>query len=276
MGRIFLELQGGLGNQLFQLATAMRIAAENNLSLVIDKTHFLRKSTRNYEIQALEEPLRFKSSYLARFIAKNYPKVVENQEFEPFKLKGYQNDSFRLKGYFQNRIQIERECLKISSSLIDVFGLEMKKSSKFCCAMSHVGVHIRRGDYENVKINSRNFGVLSDEYFLNAISNFNPTNTHLILYTESEDISLVAMIPNNYRVSISLNSGVDALILLGEMSTHEAFIMSNSSLSWWAANIITTRAPKAIIYAPSVWFRNFPKSNNLIQPNWKICDAIWQ
>jgi hypothetical protein len=276
MGRIVLELQGGLGNQLFQLATAMRLAGENNSSLIIDKTHFLRRSTRNYEIEVLEEPLRFKSSYLVRFISKSYPRIVESEEFEPFQLKVNKSGSFRLKGYFQNRGQVERECLEISSSLIDLFAREIEKSSKFCCEKSHVGVHIRRGDYENVEINSRNFGVLSDEYFLKVIRNFNPTNTHLVLYTESESVSLMEMIPKDYQVSISLNRGVDALVLLREMSENEAFIMSNSSLSWWAASVISTRAPEAIIYAPSAWFRNHPKSNNLIHSKWKICDATWQ
>ena len=59
MSKLIVQLQGGLGNQMFQYATARSISLDNNLDLVIDDwtgffrdTHYQRKyELNNFQIK---------------------------------------------------------------------------------------------------------------------------------------------------------------------------------------------------------------------------------
>lgn len=276
MRKIVLELQGGLGNQLFQLATAISVSKHGNHLVVIDKSHYLRRITREYEIGPVEKQLGLKSSNLARILYRTLPRVTEENEFEPFPFIPAENKSYKLKGYFQNVKNIQSECHLLVKTLSEYFMSEKDSPSEQCCYKKHVGIHIRRGDYEQIEVNSVNFGVLNDQYFLSAIEEFEPETSHLVFYTETIELAILGLLDRKYEFKVSLNQGESALRLLGKMSKNDAFIMSNSSLSWWTANLIRYRNPVAEIIAPDVWFRKFPTSNSLIDKTWRIKKALWK
>jgi hypothetical protein len=276
MKKIVLELQGGLGNQLFQLATAISVSKHGNHLVVIDKSHYLRRITREYEIGPIEKQLGLKSSNLARIFYQSLPRVTEGNEFEPFPFIPAENSSYKIKGYFQNIKNIQSECTLLVKTLSEHFMSEKGSLSQQCCHKKHVGIHIRRGDYEQIEVNSVNFGVLNDQYFLSAIEEFDPETSHLVFYTETKQLSILDLLDRKYGFKISLNQDEPALMLLEKMSKNDAFIMSNSSLSWWTAKLIRYRNPTAEIIAPDVWFRRFPKSNSLIDKSWHIKRALWK
>lgn len=276
MAKIILELQGGLGNQLFQLATTLKLSEACGHSILVDKSHYLRKKTREYELGPLEKDLRIKSSYLARFIYRNTSRITEKEEFEPFSFDPKTSKNYRLKGYFQNPSSVYKECDKLASTLSEYFKSILTLPKSTCCDLHHVGLHIRRGDYEQIEVNTLNFGVLSDQYFLSAIEYFDSRATHFILYSETDFLPITKHLPSSLKYSINSDNGVSALMLLGEMSQNDHFVMSNSSLSWWAAYLIKFRKSDAIIISPDTWFRKFAKSNSLINRSWITMKALWK
>lgn len=276
MAKIILELQGGLGNQLFQLATTVKLSEACGHSILVDKSHYLRKKTRQYELGPLERDLRIKSSYLARFIYRNTSRFTEKEEFEPFSFDPNASKNYSIKGYFQNPSSVYKECDKLANTLSEYFKRNFTISKGSCCDFQHVGIHIRRGDYENIEINTLNFGVLNDQYFLSAMEYFDSRNVHYIFYSETNDLPITKYLPSSLKYSINSDNGMSALMLLGEMSQNDHFVMSNSSLSWWAAYLIKYRKSDATIISPETWFRKFPKSNSLINSSWITMKALWK
>lgn len=276
MSKIVFELQGGLGNQLFQIAALLNVSKHGNHSIVIDKSHYLRRITREYEIGPIEKILGFKSTNLGSVIYRRFQRVYEENEFEPFLFIPAKEKSYRLKGYFQNTTRIQAECNILAKALSEYFIANNRSRSEWCCEKRHVGIHIRRGDYEQIAVNSENFGVLSDEYFLSAIDDFDPQTNHLIFYSEAEELSILKLLNPRFEFQVSLNSDETALNLLGRMQQNDSFIMSNSSLSWWTATLIKHRNPKAQIITPDTWFRKFSKSNSLISGTWDAKKALWK
>jgi len=56
------------------------------------------------------------------------------------------------------------------------------------------------------------------------------------------------------------------------MSKGKAFVISNSSFSWWAAYVASENSP---VIAPSKWFRSLPDPEDLIPSNWIRLESYW-
>jgi hypothetical protein len=269
--RIVLQMQGGLGNQLFQLALGLSLARESKAKLLVDRFSYLRPDMRKYELAFLEETFNFKSTFLGRILFRPFKLVKESIEFGEYSVPSSSGRIIRIRGYFQNPTLAVDSIRKIASHLNHLAFMNPKG---FCtCSRNHVGVHVRRGDYLSIEANLTNFGVLSNDYYLQAMGRFDADCTHFIIFSEGQK-ELIKELPKTSCISWDDNQ-LDPVHLLQKMIQNESFVMSNSSLSWWAATCIQQKNPNAMIVCPNVWFRGDSRSNVMINKNWATQSAKW-
>lgn len=126
-------------------------------------------------------------------------------------------------------------------------------------------VHVRLGDYlENLK-----FGVLSRDYYQKSISWMMEEYSLGKIWVFSDDINLAKnYIPTEFHSLCRWegNKFEAASETLEKMRMGKAYVIGNSTLSWWGAFLSYT--PNAPTIAPNPWFVGIREPNALIPGNW--------
>jgi hypothetical protein len=191
---------------------------------------------------------------------------IDNESIAEHDRKNLEN--FNIIGYFQNEISARflREDL---NEYLD-FTYESKISKDSSSRSSELILHVRRGDY----LNEDKIGMLSDTYFKNIIKEVCKTNAKMKLnFFTNGEIDFFEITNNIEFDSVEVINSSSAVELLAKMRSGEIFIISNSTLSWWAAYL--SRSPEKQVYAPRPWFRRLPEPSNLFPDAWVRFPAIW-
>ena len=265
--KLFVKLQGGLGNQLFQLAAGMSAAKFQEIDVVLVTGKYKGRETRFYELECLEETLGIsRQQFVNPF---NFPeKINEIKEFEFQKIKLKSSRNSILEGYFQNPDYVT-DC---TQELIQAFissGMNTEKNIGCKCLRLHVGIHIRRGDY-HLTVNKKLFGILHEDYFAQIASDFK--DAHISVFTDGVIDSGILKITKEADV---YGRDISAWTTLSRMASLDILVISNSSLSWWAAFFGRSLNSGQIAISPRNWFRQLPGSNNLILEQWITHENIW-
>lgn len=261
MKKIRVQLQGGLGNQLFIWAMAHELQQHHSLKVdliyVEDK---LQRSDRLNELAPLKavckHGIRLRNSRrLGLFLriidkSKSFPVVGKLNLEGKFGLYSCNSTGefpeinyrkFKLiRGYFQNSLVVEKNRLVLSQELNQALDeLVGNCSSDFDQAL-----HIRRGDTLSF---AKSWGVLDISYYLDQIS----ANKSLAICTDDPDLgrSLKIKYPDAY---VSIPQTETTWQTLRILSRSKEFIGANSTLSWWAAWIIKVNAGQIAIL-PKPW-----------------------
>lgn len=228
-------LKGGLGNYMFQIATACTLSKKYNSTAVFDfsKSHKVHGTITSYidnifhNVECGEQLI--KSIY-------NQPSFSYSDI--PF------SENMLLDGSFQSEKYLNRELI------LDLFSIDIKSKkyiySKYEQLLNYdtVSMHIRRGDY--IQKQDRH-PVQSIEYYEKAMNYFKEYDKFIIL---SDDI---AWCKDNFK-------GDNFIFIEGEKDYIDLYLMSmcnhniiaNSSFSWWGA-WLNQNVDKRIIY-PLHWF----------------------
>ena len=138
-----------------------------------------------------------------------------------------------------------------------------------CKACESVCVHIRRGDYIKPK-NKDLFYVCTMDYYKEAVLLMLQKIRNPRFYIFSDDIDWVEKnmeFLTNYAPIYIRNGGEDAVCMdMDIMKSCKHFIMSNSSLSWWA-QYLSENTDKVVI-APSRWLNDNKSHSEVYQENW--------
>ncbi len=177
-------------------------------------------------------------------------------------------------GYFQNH-----EYLKANSDIFrELIDRADKKSEELdnyralAERLRPLIVHYRRGDYVG-----ESFGLLSTEYYERAIKCAHERVKFGEIWVFSDD-------PNQSRMAIVASEGVPirhfANLNLSPSETLQimrlgkAYVIANSSFSYWAAMLRHDQA--APVFAPSPWFEAASSPSNIIPEDWSRCNAVWE
>lgn len=294
---IVVKLKGGLGNQMFQYAFGRALAERNNTGLLLDITalnHRLpgRKYVfRNYSLDIFNVKQKFTflsklSKYLNNFIfiitllkykliKKLLPKrvVLEKKEytFEEYNIihlsKTYVDGYWQHVYYFKSIEKIIREefTFKNPISLKSKSLLEEIKSKNSVC------VHIRKGDYVSIDLNSQKFNILGARYYELGIKFIKEKFSHFHLYIFSDDLEWCKKNINfgdvDHTFVTSEYEGEKMRDYLELMINCKHYIISNSTFSWWAAWL--NNDPNKIVITPKKWINDDSVSvDGLILDNW--------
>ncbi|ALH22915.1 Alpha-1,2-fucosyltransferase [Chrysochromulina ericina virus CeV-01B] len=271
---IYIQLKGGLGNQLFQIFSGISYALENNIEFKIIKP----KS--DYVSPLDNKSLR--PTYwhnflcnLSNYTCKNINILTYNEPSFTYNKIPNINKNFKINGYFQSPKYFEN----YYKSIIELIGLDKQKTEireKYKEYLNNkiISLHFRIGDYAK---KPEYHLILDIQYYIDALKIIleKDNNCDTVLYfNEKQDNNIVENMINNIKKSYpqlnfiqSSNSMQDwEQLLLMSLCKHN--ITANSSFSWWGAYFNSNK--EKIVCYPSVWFG--PKCNNstkdLFPKNW--------
>jgi hypothetical protein len=280
---IIVQLNGGLGNQLFQYATARRLSLHLGVPLKLDIKVFEEYALRVYElgnfnidasIATLEEIAQLcNQSLLARTARRLGLKTSYVKE------KGFHfnsrimnlSDSSYLEGYwqsyryFEDQADVIRQELTVKSPLIGVNKAlfdRMSGSDSIC-------LHVRRGDYVSNSQTNQYHGTCSLEYYHQAMRQLQEKLREPELFVFSDDIPwakehIVFDLPTTY---VDQNTAKNAYDDLRLMTACKHFVIANSSFSWWGAWLASYKNKE--VYAPKKWFADQSiNTQDLIPATW--------
>lgn len=253
-----VSLYGGLGNQLFQYATAKNLARLNNadLYLCLDwfNQNFKNTTKRIFDLEYFNIKYKRTRSLRPRVLSKIW-KPYYIGEKSPFsynqELLNLRHRNIWLSGnwsffsYFDNIKDQLREEIQPKS-----INNENRLFLDEIVNTNSVSMHIRRGDYSSNNL----FCILDQAYYLEAISKVRERVDNPIFYIFSDDIDFVkkSFQGENFRI-VDINQGADSYMDLYLMSKCQHNIVANSTFSWWAA-YLNANVSKMII-APKKWYQ---------------------
>lgn len=278
---ITVNLLGGLGNILFQLAYAFSISQEFNINLVINlKTNEdKRKSSLNYHL--LDNFFRNDIKDIDTFqqiCEKQYSFVNYNTEIKD-------NENIYLSGYFQST-KYFKKYLNIFKKNLNFELLDIAKNIYEYIKNKYnniIAIHIRGGDYLNLS----HYHLNLDEKYYKKVDNIifdSIENYKYILFTD--DLKYTEEKFNRYydfHINKLINEYLDDNNIFKNtveleflvLSLFETIICSNSTFSIWASYISNAKT----IFIPSKWFsKDGPKDFNIndlcLNDKYKIIDIL--
>lgn len=207
-----LEKKGHLGNQLFQIASTIGIAVENNHDFCFPIWSHNRFFKNELPVLTKQEFIAYKEN---RF------------HFEAIKLDSANYD---LEGWFQSEKYFDKKLAKHYFEFKVDLIQKLKKLYKDAFSKKTILLSIRRGDF----VNHPDYFQLPINYYILALLHNFPDWEERNLIVLSDDIDYCKFhfsFLNNAFFGSQL-SGIEQLAL---GSLCDDFIISNSTFSWWCA-----------------------------------------
>jgi hypothetical protein len=281
---IKIKLFGGLGNQMFQFATAYSIAKSKNIDLYLDLSWFNRSNIHNgfeldkvfdifKKVSFLNNDFNFTSFKLKEFLNKidiTYQIFKEPHFNYSQNITKLPNHCF-LKGYWQSETYFKEykdEIKKIFSFDKNLDSVNLKIIDKIYRSNS-ASLHIRRGDFLLKK--NQNHQTNLNNYYSKAIREVSKNYNNLKFFIFSDDPNWVS---NNFEIKteyevINNNLGKKSYIDMYLMSLCKTNIIANSTFSWWAGWLNENENKN--IFAPNNWFNDKSiNTKDLIPKSWII------
>lgn len=307
MVMIYIRITGGLGNQLFQYAAARYLQLrKNDGELVLDISGYNcdrwrmfalgRFETAKYIRQNRDRASKYNQDWHVIVLDKvldlinkqndvhkkmllekllKYPlqsvgiirNSFSNDLYSKFLLR---NRNIYMSGYFQS----EEFFPGIRGNLLDelqikgTLGPEKKIVLNEIKRVNSVCIHVRLGDYKKNKLHM----VCTKRYYRNAVNLIKRKYPNAKFFVFSDEIETVKTEYGLFGDEFEYEpSGCRDYEVLELMKNCNHFIMSNSSLSWWA-QYLCTFAHKTVI-APDIWFNDTSYSAMMYQKEWIILHA---
>ena len=301
--RIFLT--GGLGNQLFQTSAVLYFANSRKIEIDIINLNPRKNSKGQAEILSLNLPksinfLEVKNKNLIRKVigyslrSGYMPRKLESSFFfrklrnslsfltlfyflrVPFFVRvsrdlgndtniqaGDQNEI--LIGYFQSELAAQ-EIKKIKKSLFQGVCEELYQEYLLLSQEEQpILVHVRLGDY----LAEDSFGIMSAEYYRESVTNLWQSGRYKKIWLFSDQPNdAMARIPEELRDKTRLmdTESLESAETLRLMTVCKAFVIANSTFSWWGAYL--RNEIDSPVFAPKPWFKGLPEPTNLIPSDW--------
>ena len=269
-GYVSVHLEGQLGNQLFQIATAYAYALDHNLTLTIPE--LIHKNEYNI-------PYNAEKLFLAKIDSYDLPHPPSLRWVEPSfnYTKIPRSNAVDLRGFFQSEKYFKHRKTELLSLFAPPPGLNELILAKYPFLSSDaltVGIQIR--DYRPERPKGDYHPTLRRIYYKNAMAYF-PENT--IFLVSSNNPSYARECTEGLSSNIIYLSA-DYIEEFYTLVLCKSFIISNSSFGWWASWLSTV--PNKTVIAPNFWFSPpfdnkqmirdlYPEGCNVIESRREIC-----
>jgi hypothetical protein len=266
-GLLKVELQGGLGNILFQISNGLNLSLEYDLPI-----KFIDKGVSEPNLISSMFSLHFKKDY--KFNGKEIIQI-DNQNHDRCKFNKFleQNSTYNkihlsskhsiISGYFQS-IKYFNPIQKFLRSTLDHIKVEDRK-------FYEIGVHIRLGDYLS-RQNRRIYYQLEPKYFMKGINSLktkaNILNEEITVFTNDQKVFELKYSSIFAGKSLTVFKS-NSLISFATLCSFRNIVISNSTFSWWAAWLGQSNT-----VAPNFWYTDKSKLQfdkvNFELPNWEL------
>ena len=254
----YIYIFGGLGNQLFQIATGLAYAIRNEGTLQLC-TMPLNHNGRSYYWDSLL--IKCKPHLTSETPSPTYKepafsyKEIPNSE-TPVVLWGY----FQSAKYFKDIVPAMKYMLSFPNSSMP----NIIKKYGDICTPNHVIVHARRGDYMSA---IDYHGVMTTDYYMAAKEEMKRrvSDPTFVLISDDMEYWKSSDIFKDEKTVFFDDTDIQTLSLM--INSHN-FIIANSTFSWWGA----TMSRSTNIIAPKQWFG--PKGpqdwSDIYDPAWTL------
>lgn len=289
---IIINLQGGLGNQMFQYAFGKTLSTKLKIPLYFDLSFYelsenAKHTIRSFDLGIFEIPIKVAPknkirgcthpAYAQRCLnsfglfTKSYFKEspIAFNEYSLVFNSAYFDGYWQSEKYFKSFSELIRNEFRFKNA----FNFESNNLSKEILKNKEsVSIHIRRGDYISSSLTNKIHGVCSIKYYKEAINMMKEKLQDPFFYLFSDDIDWLQdnIIDglNNFQI-IRHNNGQDSWQDMALMTKCKHHIIANSTFSWWGAWLNPN--PLKLVIAPDRWFadKNLnDQTKNLIPENW--------
>ncbi len=264
-GSINIQLSGGFGNQLFELANGLEqsflrlipfrlLAPIKGRTYALDKLHlqenltympWMSNGSLHFEVVESCDNCKFQKT--------------EEESFSYKKLQLKSNHS-TLVGYFQSFKYFELINSSFTSYLRELFVNSTQE-------LTHVKCHVRLGDFVSVPKFANMYEIPTEEYYQKAFDVFGKDQPRIIITDDVLQLNL--RYPNLQETATKIVCSTDYHEDFSLLASSKQIITSNSTFCWWAAWISEGK-----IITPKNWFRvNFRdrfKTDDLIPSDWIV------
>jgi hypothetical protein len=251
---IYVQLNGGLGNIFFQIASIWTLAKDNDDELGLSNV----RGNIAHMINVKNRPQAINYSYLLNcFSSKegNIPNLIRHPfHYVPLEYKkeceyvGY----FQCEKYFKHR---RNEILELFKPTQGISAEVIKYEPLF----GNICLHVRRGDY----VNNLGISALPIKYYEEALS-YLPKDMKVLIF--SDDLYWCTQNFVGERFLFVNETDYVSVYLMPKMKHH---IIANSSFSWWGAWMSEYR--DKIVIAPKDWFGikiNVLNGDDVVPESW--------
>jgi hypothetical protein len=276
---LIININGGLGNQLFMLFAGISNAIDNNKDFLI----YCEKNERKFYF---DDFFNFLQSKVINNQIKYSYHIIKNSHIENhFHYVPIPNNTDFIKGYFQSYKYFQHNY----KTIYNLFHFDSHLNNiKYQLDFPYISMHLRLGDYINL---TDYHNVLQVNYYINALNHLknklgnNLYNYKILIFGEKTNDDIISTYLRQLNKDNKLNfikiydlntnnqfQDYDEMILMSKASHN---IIGNSTFSWWGA-YLSNNPHKIIIYPhKSKWFgKNFKHYdlNDLFPPNWTEID----
>ncbi len=276
---IYIEIMGGLGNQLFQIFCGIAYSLENRIPFKINVSKF--------DLVSPLDNISKRPTYWANFLSNLSNFTYRDQlqiryshnETSHFKFTKipYINHDFKLRGYYQSYKYFDGQYANICKMInldSQKAGIAEKHKDLLGGTKKPISIHFRIGDY--VK-NTAMHPILSTSYYINCIKYLKSLipdieeHYYLLVFGELCDnekiIQAIENIKEIYNITIVVCDyaipDYEQLLLMS-LSSHN--IIANSTFSWWGAYFNNTT--NKIVCYPSIWNGSNNNVSDLFPKDW--------
>lgn len=302
---IVLKVTGGLGNQMFQVAFAKKIANETKEEIYLDTSVYKKYKIRNYALSNLKVSTQLKTlsesniSHIGllrlRFSQKQYrliQRIIRDlhirekiggklyallakrgfyYNFDPYYYSSprLSNKDICIYGYFQS----EKYFLPYKKEIMEDMKVKItptedeKKVIDELSSCDSVGVSMRLGDDY---VNSSFLNVCDEDYYYRAMDYVYKKNKNVVFYIFSDDIKR-AKDNFSFRYPVKYIEGFRDYESLRLLYSCKHFVISNSSFSWWGAYLSENK--EKIIVAPKKWNNKTVSDLDIYTRNMTLLDV---
>jgi hypothetical protein len=243
--------------------------------------NFLLRKSSGYILRSRIWPSIFEKLLMIRLLSDLAAAVIETLNFRrlffPISISEVGYTQIRMKkflarifnpfliGYFQSSVWPESVKSKLQSLTLIQVGPEIRGLRQEAELQRPVIVHIRRGDYKA----ESTFGLPGERYYREAMTIVDrqyPANLIWVFSDEeSEARKILNWLPSERVKYIPDVDGESAASLMA-MRLGCAYVIANSTFSWWGAFLSECDDP--LVVAPEPWFVGQQEPSLLIPSNW--------
>jgi hypothetical protein len=290
---IICNLNGGLGNQMFQYAFAKSLSIETNQVLKFSIDDINSDQQRNFELLevfgihcdlASHKEQLIASKYLtffnftkklsyviSKYVNINFFLITDNNKKLPdiIQIVRQKKQSYLL-GYWQDFSFFDFN----RDSILEWFTFRLNLNSYYSKILfqieqtNSVSIHVRRGDYVTNRKALKFHGLIDIDYYKKSVNFMFTRYTDVHFFIFSDDVNFVTneftFLNENVTIVDSRKSNHNASDLM-LMSKCKHNIIANSSFSWWGAWLNNNQGK--IVVAPKNWFINQDHNHNRLIPN---------
>ena len=248
---------------------SIEIEKENRFKAKLLRTGLIFSIKPNSSLGAkiLNEILVFTAEILFSLLSMRTTNFVTSDNIGFGKIrKARKSNQDRVVGYFQSYRYLDNNTLSILKNLRLSFPHTAIEEYKVLASLEHpIVLHVRLGDY----VNEPGIGLISSNYYhesIRLIREHFPTSWIWVFSNDLDGAKKLLGNIEDLRMRFVLDDWNSSAVTLEVMRFGHAFIIANSTFSYWAAMLNHNQTN--LVVAPTPWFLGQPSPEQIIPPEW--------